>query len=341
MFLRFLLLPISWLYGLVMIIRNKFFDWNIFKQSKFEIPVISVGNLAVGGTGKTPHVKWLTSKFEQFQTAIILRGYGRKSKGFRLVQTHSQIDEVGDEALEYKHSFSKNTHVAVSENRSQGLMELLNLDSSINLVFLDDAYQHRSITRNFNILLTDYNKPYFKDYVIPTGRLREFRNGKKRADAFIVTKCPPNIDSIQKNQIIQAINPNPKQKIFFSTIKYGPIVNLITSENNSLNEVDFVLLVTGIASPKPLVEHVATHCQLEHLVFSDHHPYSINDLHRIHQIFDKFASPNKIILTTEKDKMRLFGKFADKLTDYPWYFQSMTVELGNEIELISFIEQKI
>jgi tetraacyldisaccharide 4'-kinase len=201
-FLRYILLPFSFFYGSIMWVRNMLFNLGIKQIEKVDATVVSVGNLSVGGTGKTPHVDWIVTKLKnEIPTAILSRGYGRKSKGFVLVTKHSPAERVGDEALFYKRKHKEDIEVAVSEKRVEGAEKLLILKAKLKLIVLDDAYQHRYIHRDVNILLTDYNRPYYKDFVLPSGRLREFRSGKNRADVVIVTKCPLTINETVKETI--------------------------------------------------------------------------------------------------------------------------------------------
>lgn len=302
------------------------------------IPVLSVGNLSVGGTGKTPHVAYIANLTkDNVKTAILLRGYGRNTKGFLIVTKNVSVDTVGDEALFYKKSFEDELIVAVCEDRVKGVEKLKKLYPELGLVILDDAFQHRKIHRDFNIMLMDFNKPYWKDMVLPAGRLREFPSGKKRADLIVVTKTPENIPSQTKEKIINKIAAGTNQKLLFSTIKYGAI----TGFNSELFETpDHILLVTGIANPQPLYEHLSKLAEVTHKVYNDHYDFTEEDVNEIHELFDTFATRNKVIVTTQKDFMRLNTPRLRKLTqDQPWFYQEIKVEFNDEKVFKELIEK--
>jgi len=338
--LRYILLPFSLLYGSVMWLRNIFFDLDIKKVSKVDSTVVSVGNLSMGGTGKTPHVDWIVSKLkDEIPTAILSRGYGRKSKGFLLVTKHSQAETVGDEALFYKRKHKEDIEVAVAEKRVEGAEKLLNLKSNLKLIVLDDAYQHRYIQRDVNILLTDYNQPFYKDFVVPSGRLREFRVGKKRADVVIVTKCPSSIDEAEKDLIQKRIDIAPDKLVCFSQIKYGEILPVSTGE---FMIPEKILLVTGIANPQPLHDHLKKMADVELLSFPDHHDFTAKDIRKIHNLFDTFATQNKCIVTTAKDVPRLSSIVVKPIIEnYPWFYQTINVEIDKEQELLKKIKEHV
>ncbi|MCL4133245.1 UNVERIFIED_CONTAM: hypothetical protein GTU68_061676 [Idotea baltica] len=303
-FLRFLLFPFDIIYDLVTTIRNLFFDVGIFKQTSFKIPVIVVGNLSVGGTGKTPQIEYLIRLLHnQFKVAVLSRGYKRKTKGFVLLSdAHSALD-VGDEPLQYFKKFN-NIDVAVDANRVEGIQKLIKSKAS-DVILLDDAYQHRKVKGSFYILLTKYNDLFTDDFLLPTGNLRESRSGAKRADVVIVTKCPTNL-TLQQQETIKRKLQKYQKKIFFTTISYGAI---LSSKNTiSINELKSyqVLLVTGIANPKPLLDFLSDkQINFKHLKYADHHNFSKNEAKIISQEFEAIASTKKIILTTEKDFVRL------------------------------------
>ncbi|RFC53887.1 tetraacyldisaccharide 4'-kinase [Brumimicrobium aurantiacum] len=335
--LRIILFPFSLIYGLIMAIRNWLFDRNIKPVMKVDSAVISVGNLSVGGTGKTPHVEYLLrSLSQQFKTAALSRGYGRKSKGFVEVLSSAEVTQVGDEALNYAQKFDGKINVAVCEKRVEGAQQLLQNHPETEVVVLDDAYQHRYIHRDCNILLTEYNKPFFRDFVLPAGRLREFRSGKKRADVVIVTKSPQSLEQRQKDSFIKGLGMPNSVPVFFSEIAYGAMISLQTKAVKKASEE--VLLVTGIGNPQPLIEHLELTSKVTHLKFGDHHDYTIKDIEKIHKLFDTFVSAEKMIVTTEKDAVRLLNSaLKTKLADYPWYFQEMTVKIDDESKLLKKI----
>lgn len=272
--------------------RNKLFDWGFLKQTKFEIPVISIGNLSMGGTGKTPHIEYFISKYKTTHNiAVVSRGYGRKTKGFRYVNATDSAENVGDEPLQIKNKFD-DIIVTVGEKRVDTIQQVLKENSDINLILLDDAFQHRYVKPSLNILLTEYSNPFWKDLMVPAGRLREFRCGWKRADLIIITKCPETIDL--------KIPPSIKSKpIYFSRIAYqNPIL---------INGQFFkkVILVTGIANPLPLLGYLRKNSFeiVHHFNHSDHHTFSNSDISNILSKLD--SEKDAMLLTTEKDWMRL------------------------------------
>ena len=325
--LRIILFPFSLLYGLIVGIRNWFFNLGILSVTKVDSKIISVGNLSVGGTGKTPHVVFLLDALaDKYKTAVLLRGYGRKSKGFLHVTKNSKVIDVGDEALNYAKTFQDRAAVAVCEKRVDGAQKLLHDTPDLELIVLDDAFQHRYIRRDCNILLTEYNRPFFKDFVVPSGRLREFRLGKNRADIVIVTKTPKSLTQDEKDEFTTRLNMKKKVLTFFSTIEYGVLKNVQTKEEQPIAKN--ILLVTGIGNPEPLVKYLESRSNVKHLQFDDHHGYTIKDIENIHKLFDNFASNDKIIVTTEKDAMRLMETEIKCLIEsYPWHYQEITVTI--------------
>lgn len=293
------------MYGIITYLRNKLFDCGIIKQKSHSVKIISVGNIRVGGTGKTPFVEYLIKALSPyFNLAILSRGYGRKTKGFIHLQPHHSASEVGDEPLLiYKRN--PNTLVAVCEERNKGVENILKISPKTNLIILDDAYQHRYINRDINILLTEYNRPFFKDRVIPYGRLREYRKGYKRASYIVVTKCPP-LNEKQKQDFVLKLKPLPHQKIFFSNIVYKEPYH-IKDKNKKINLSEYkVLLFTGIANNQHIIEYLNSITQVvDTITFSDHHNFTEKDKIQIKNRYNKFSKSNTILLTTEKDAMRL------------------------------------
>ena len=325
-----------------MALRNMMFNLGILKTYNAKIPTISVGNLSMGGTGKTPHVDFLISHFKsKFQLAVLSRGYGRRTKGYLKVTEHSSAETVGDEPLLYKLKHKEEIEVAVCEDRTLGAQKLE--QGAFNLLILDDAYQHRKIGRDCNILITTFDEPFYKDHVVPAGRLREYRRGKNRANIIVVSKCPKSLSSEDKRKIERKINPSNKQKVFFSNIDYGAILPISSQEAwNSENLPEEVLLVTGIANPEPLQKELEKKFKVELMSFPDHHNYTVNDLNKIHTIFDTFVGQNKAIITTEKDLMRLKQPQLLKLIENrPWYYQSITVGLDEETNFLKQIEKHV
>lgn len=315
------------------------FRFNLLKTIRLEIPVVSVGNLSVGGTGKTPHVKWLVEQFMLTKKcAIVLRGYGRKTKGYLRVNASHLPEEVGDEAVLYKHFFGTRVEVVVCEDRVAGVQSLLSECSNVELVFLDDAYQHRRIHRDVNILLSDYQHPFWRDGVLPFGRLREFSIGKSRADAIVVTKCPHGISRKDKLNIERSIKPGLHQFVGFSSLQYDSFVPLF--EHEWKNPPSHVVLVTGIANPEPLELELKKQFEVHHLRFNDHYDFSAKDIQRIHDIFDTFVKEGKVIVTTEKDATRLSDKIKQmKATHYPWFYQSISIKVDGERQIVEAINK--
>ena len=308
--MRILLLPISVLYHIVLTIRHKLYDWHILKTTRFEQPVICVGNLNLGGTGKTPTVEYLINTLcENYRVATLSRGYGRKTKGFQLANHQSTYETVGDEPLQYFHKFPK-IQVAVDENRVEGLAHLLweqGVDEAPNVILLDDAFQHRRIKAGLNILLTECQHLYCDDFLFPAGTLRDIRSAARRANIIVVSKTPKELDEHEKRQIIQKLKPEEHQKVFFSYLEYDPLKPLNeTTKQLSVIDADSVLAFCGIANPKPFVEELNTYFKaVDFLHFTDHHTYTENDIETILNHFKHLAGEKKIIVTTEKDAARL------------------------------------
>ncbi|MGQ7867897.1 tetraacyldisaccharide 4'-kinase [Sunxiuqinia sp. sy24] len=309
--LKILLYPFSWIYGLVVYIRNSLYDYKIFKSTEFEIPVISIGNITVGGTGKTPHTEYLVELLKKHvQVATLSRGYKRKTKGFRLVETSSQAREVGDEPLQIKQKFPEVT-VAVDEKRVRGIQELLKDEAnSPDAVLLDDAFQHRKVSPGINILLIDYNRPIDKDELLPVGRLRERKYQRRRANIIVYTKCPDEITPITRRIIMKDVNLRPYQSLYFTTMVYGdPMPVFPDSVQQPLDEEELkrpVILLSGIANPQLWQKYVAGRFALiDELIFGDHHHFTAKDLKMIEERLAKYQDRNPLILTTEKDAMRL------------------------------------
>lgn len=308
-------------------LRNRLYDRQIFSSIKPELPTISVGNLCVGGTGKTPHIEYLIHLLKsEFYIGTLSRGYGRDSKGFVLADTQSTASDIGDEPMQFKKKYA-GIRVAVDEKRVRGIKKILQHFPSLQVILLDDAFQHRAIIPGLSVLLTDFNKMYLHDFVIPTGNLREFRSGVKRADIIIVTKCPHLPLQIERKRMIDEINPLPHQKVYFSTIKHGDFIPLQSSKNPFTKDYYFernfsILLITGIANTASLEYYLKDKIKNIHqLKFPDHHDFTKNDLEKVKRIFNDITAANKIILTTEKDAMRLKSTtFSKILKDLPVFY---------------------
>lgn len=311
--LKVLLYPFSLLYGIFVYFRNRMYDLNILKSTEFDVPVVSVGNITVGGTGKTPHVEYMIDLLkDKFQVATLSRGYKRKSKGFKRVEESSSVSNVGDEPLQIKKKFPEVT-VSVCENRVKGVEQLLeNPDiKSPDVILLDDAFQHRRITAGINILLIDYNRPLNKDRLLPAGRLREGVAQMRRANIIVFTKCPPSeVTPIMRRILQKDVRLKPYQELFFTTFDYGkikPVFQGIRVPDEFYQAKNYtVLVVAGIASPDIIPEYLGQFAAETQLVcFSDHHNYSESDIRLIMNKFERIDSAKKIIVTTEKDAVRL------------------------------------
>ena len=308
------LLPFSWLYGWGVWFRNKLFEWNFLHSKSFDVPIICVGNLTAGGTGKTPHTEYLIRLLQQagLNVAVLSRGYKRKTKGYILADTDSKASQIGDEPYQMKKKFPR-ARIAVDADRCHGISQLRQLDNPpVDVILLDDAFQHRYVKAGMNILLTDYNRLFTEDHLLPAGRLREPASGKKRAHIVIVTKCPADIKPIDFNITTKQINLYPYQKLYFTQIRYGAPIPLfpevIGNDKvfNALSGEEQVLLVTGIASPRPLLEEVSLYAKrVKLLPFTDHHDFSTKDLRLIEKEFAQIQGGRRLIITTEKDAARL------------------------------------
>ena len=315
--MRILLLPISLLYHIVLKIRHKLYDWHILKSQQFEYPIIGVGNLNLGGTGKTPTVEYLIRILsENYRIATLSRGYGRMTKGFQRVDNQSTYETVGDEPLQYFKKFP-DIQVAVDEDRVEGITHLLweQGGEKPHVILLDDAFQHRKIKAGLNILLTEYQHLYCDDFLFPAGTLRDIRSAAKRADVIVVSKSPMELGDTEKQQIINKLKPKETQKVFFSSLEYSPLQPLNeAAKQDSTEHVDSVLAFCGIATPKPFVEELRKHYKtVDFLHFADHHAYTENDIKNILKRFKNLDGNKKIIVTTEKD--------ATRLTNSPYFCQ--------------------
>lgn len=332
-FIRILLFPLAFLYGLISWFRNKLFDWNILKSRSYDIPIISVGNLCMGGTGKSPHVEYLARLLKQnYEAAILSRGYKRKTKGFVLADKNSTEIQIGDEPLQFYKKF-KNQIVAVDANRKRGIKLIREQRPETEVIILDDAFQHRSVKPGLSILLTDYHQLYKNDYMVPTGRLREFRLGAKRADIIIITKTPKVFSPLLRRDLRKKIKPAKYQRMYYSYIKYDNPVAL-TKEGSKLltkEKFNYILLFSGIANPYPLKEHLGVNCnELITLDFPDHHRYTSKDINKIVSTYNNIFAKDKAIFTTEKDAMRLYAsEHFELLKEFPIFYVPIEVEFHN------------
>lgn len=339
--LRKILYPFALLYGVIIIVRNKMYDKSIFTSVKFSTPTIVVGNLNVGGTGKSPQIEYLIRLLQKkYKVAVLSRGYKRKTKGFQLADKESTAQKIGDEPMQFYDKF-KNIYVAVDSDRVNGVNLLNKLKVAPEVILLDDAFQHRKITGGLNILLTTYQNLYIDDTMLPVGNLRENKEGAKRAQVIVVSKCPEGLTYKEQLIIEQKLRPKANQKVFFSTIVYR---NEVLNEKSKINLLDLlnyqVILVTGIANADPLLQFLnKKNIKFKHLKYKDHYNFSNSDKEKIKQEFDNLNSGKKIILTTEKDYIRSFKNFNAQM----YYLTIQTKLLNNEDGfnklILSYVQQ--
>lgn len=323
------LMPFKWAYGIGVWFHNKLYDDNICKQRSYDIPVISVGNLTVGGTGKTPHVEYIIDQLgDKYNIAVISRGYKRKTKGFILASSVTTPEQIGDEPYQIYRRYKGNVVVAVTKDRCKGLDTIRKLFPHINLILLDDAFQYRKLKPMISVLLLDYHRPIDNDTLLPLGRLREPQHATERADMIVITKCDDRMSPIEFRALSKTINTLSFQKIFFSSIEYQdikpvfPDYSPFSGSLENLTSDDSVLLVTGIAHPKSFVKYFKKFpCKVRILRFPDHHDFSKSDLRRIARYYAKMGGKRKIIVTTEKDSVRMLHNpyFPYKLKPYTFF----------------------
>lgn len=321
--LRLILLPFSWIYGFIVSVRNWLFTIGWLKT--YEIPnrSVCVGNITVGGTGKSPMTIYLVNLFHELSPSILSRGYGRATKGLRLAGNEDTAATIGDEPFMYYRRFGTSVPIVVAEERKAGV-ELLNQQFRDPFIILDDAFQHRKVKAKCQLVLMTWDRPIFNDFPFPAGNLRENRSGIKRADLVVVTKCPPQLSENERNAFLKRLN-FPAEKTFFSHIEYGDLVPFAEAE---WKPVERILLVTGIANPLPLKKYLEQTYEVELVRFPDHHRFTESDIQAIRQKFDTFASRPCAIVTTEKDAVRL-QEFADHswMQQAPWFYQSMQLRI--------------
>jgi tetraacyldisaccharide 4'-kinase len=333
-FLFYLLIPFSWLYGLIISFRKWLYKSGLYTRSKFDFPIICVGNLTAGGTGKTPHIEWLIKNLSgNYHVAVLSRGYKRKTIGYVLSTPISTPEEIGDEPYQIKQKFLQ-VPVAVSENRVLGIPALLGDEPNTEVVLMDDGFQHLSIQAGFNIVLCDYNRPYYNDYLMPAGLLRENKTGANRADVIIVTKCPRNLSLEEKNNIKQQLKLHDNQTAYFSTIQYKNIVAITDSaKQQGLPKAHQpTVALAGIAKANLFINQVKSiQQQVIPLVFSDHQTYTDD---RIQQLAATASThPNSIIITTEKDAVKLkSSKILPHINHLPIWYIPIGVEILFEEE---------
>lgn len=331
---EYLLFPFSGVYGLIVFLRNKLFDWNVLPSREFNLPVISVGNITVGGTGKTPHVEYLIRLLkDDFRIAVLSRGYKRKTRGFLLSTVNSIPDEIGDEPCQIKNKFP-DIVVAVDERRTRGIQALLNLEPGPELIILDDAFQHRYVKPGLSVLLEDYNRPLSKDFLLPFGRLREFSSAKERANIILVTKAPASLKAIDMRIKAKDAELKSYQNLFYTTMVADEVKPLFSGDFRKIeNSKPWILLFSGIANPGSLrlfAEKISTN--IEEIIFKDHHEYTLQDIQGILGRFNKMTDGKKMLLTTEKDSVKLitFKEHLEEIQDWIFYLPVRVEFLNND-----------
>lgn len=345
--LTWLLTPLSWIYGWITGIRNWMFDHNMLPQEEYDVPVVSVGNITVGGTGKTPHVEYIVGKLSiDYKIAVLSRGYKRKTKGFILANNRSTPESIGDEPLQIYQKYGSLIKVAVCENRRKGITELMRLYPDLQLIVLDDAFQHRYVKPKVSVMLMDVDRPVYDDKLLPLGRLRESAHAINRADMVIVTKCPLNMQPIDYRLLTKKLDLMTFQKLYFSRYAYGSLLPVFpdsdpyTASLGMLSRRDTVMLVTGIANPRSFVRHFRDYpFKIKICHFPDHHNFTREDIMNLKEKFIKMPGERKLILTTEKDAVRLqfnpyFPNELKKLT----YYMPISVRMVTEFDQGDFIE---
>ena len=348
-----MLWPLARVYQAVTDLRNYLFDTKMIRSASFEIPIISVGNLSVGGTGKTPHIEYLLHQLKYvYQVGTLSRGYGRKSHGFVLADRNSTAVSIGDEPLIFKIKNPEAT-VAVGEERALAVPRMLQENPALDVILLDDAYQHRPLRPGLSILLTEYDNPFTRDDVLPAGWLRESRKHYHRADIIIITKCPPELTGMEKLKIKGEIHPYPYQHVFFSTIEYGDLYPLFRKDNDEIAQTADeilhrrdVIVLSGIANSSKLVKYLEQKANKVYEVnYKDHHYFDEYDLENIRETYSTIAGESKVIVTTEKDAVRLWPHRAWFLANnIPIFVQPIRVRFLDDdgehfnADIIKYIE---
>ena len=333
--MRVLLAPVSWLYAIALNIRHRLYDWGILKSKSFSVPTICVGNLALGGTGKTPHTEYLIRLLkDKVNVAVLSRGYGRTTKGYILAKEDTGYEQIGDEPLQYHYKFN-NINVAVDEDRCEGIKKLMAYAPNTDVVLLDDAFQHRKIKPGLNILLTEYYNIYKKDRLLPAGTLRDVKSAAKRADIIIVTKSPRVLLPYDKRDVVSMIEAAPYQKIFFTYIDFQRLEPITKAAKETvLQDMKSVYLFCGIANPYPLEDHLKRkYNTLITNYYDDHHRFTDTDVDVILDGFNSVIGKNKIIVTTEKDLMRLTNhKYISRFENVPLFTIPIEVRFNDAKE---------
>ena len=340
---HFLLFPLSFFYGIITSTRNLLFDFGVFKEKNYPIPIICIGNLSVGGAGKTPHTQYLYDLLKiKYNVAVLSRGYGRETSALQIVKITSKASIVGDEPLQLKQN-NPECLIVVEKNRNKGVQHILQNFPKTEIILLDDGYQHRWIKAGFNILVTSFSSPYYDDYLMPFGRLRESKRGGTRANAVIFSKSPENTNPTLKKGMLEKLNLFSHQKAYFSVIKYHKFKSIST--NTELEELDkySITLVSGISNAKPLIKYLKEKGHsISHLEYSDHHNYCINDINNILARYKAEESAKKLILTTEKDATKL-KQFSHYFKDINFYYIPIEIKIDQsekfKNQILNYVEK--
>ena len=338
--MKYLLLPFALIYRCVAVVRNKLFDWGILKSKAYGVPVIVVGNITVGGTGKTPHVEYLVrSLCAKRRVAVVSRGYGRSTKGFVEVRPEADAKSVGDEPLQIKRKFT-DVCVAVDEVRTHAIDHLLAAGAADTFI-LDDAFQHRHVKAGLNIVLVDYNRPIFNDMMLPAGRLREARSGIGRANIVLVTKCPDTLTEQEQRCFTERLRLQPSTEVFFTRFGYGQLTAIGNSPAASDLKGSTVVVATGIARPERLYGHLTdSGAKVVSLKFPDHHFFTPADIDKITALYQSVKSEQKIVVMTEKDAMRLTPELISRFGSLPVYYLPIQVEfIGGQSRFDALVAQ--
>lgn len=334
-----LLLPLTMWYAIGVAVRNLLFDWGLKSSVCPGVPTIGIGNLRVGGTGKTPHTEYLIRLLADRRVALLSRGYGRKTQGFVLADENSTTSQIGDEPLMMASKYLQLT-VAVCEDRVEGVRRLMEMPQKPDVILLDDVYQHRHIRPALNILLTEYGEPYCDDHILPFGNLREGRRGRRRADIVVVTKCPEHLGDDEQKEMRRKLKLDDRQQLFFSHISYAEPVAVYDAAMP--DAVEEVVLVTGIAHPDPLVKHLSGKYRVHHLRFADHHPFGEDDCQRIIETCNQLKNSNAVVFTTEKDAARMRDTDVRKyLQPLPLFYIPIKVKLEDSQSFDTVIQASI
>ncbi len=333
---RIVLFPFQWIYALILKFRHFLFDKGILKSHTFPVPVIGVGNLNFGGSGKTPMIEYLINLLSKYHVAVLSRGYGRKTSGFIIANQYSTANDIGDEPLLFYKKYKNKITVAVDENRVRGIKNLLQSNNKIQVILLDDSFQHRYVKPGINILLTTLHKLYVNDHLFPVGSLRDLKSAAKNADIIMVTKTDIVLSPIIKKDVLIKLKPLDHQKVYFSYYKYKKFIPAPEIEITPIkkNKPTVIILFTGIANPWPLKTYLKRQCsELVFVRFKDHHKYSLKDIDKIIGLYEEHFSMNKIIVTTEKDIMRLLSSpYYNRFDKKPLYYIPVKNKIHKEFE---------